>query len=132
MLAFAALFACGVGASLLDWNRHPPAIGPDGHLLNRRNGPGDLTGVVVLYAIEFALVALALQPWNQRPRSSVLAVAALVFAAWGILRWLIGLHSPTVMFSHDVLILVVALALGLSAIVFSFAARTNAPLKPVP
>jgi len=38
---------------------------------------------------------------------------------WGALRWLIGLHSPTVMFGHDVVVLVVALTLAAFVLVYS-------------
>jgi hypothetical protein len=84
-----------------------------------RNGPGDLSLVLRLYAVEFLVAMAALQPWRPRPRRRWLGLAALAFAMFGVLRWLVGLHSPTVMFGHDALVLVIALVLGASVLVFN-------------
>jgi len=51
--------------------------------------------------------------------------------AWGVLRWLTGLHSPTVMYAYDVLMLVVAFTLGLACLIFSLPPSAGTPLKPV-
>jgi hypothetical protein len=96
-----------------------------------RNGPGDLATVLGLYAVEFAIAALVLQPWRLHPHRGPIALGALAFAGWAILRWLIGLHSPTVMFGHDVLMLVVALALSVSVVAFRPPPPPATPLEPV-
>lgn len=112
------LFALGVAASLLDWRRHPPTLGLTGSRTYMRNVPGDLSGVLWLYAVEFLVAAAAYQPWLGRPHRSILGLVALVFGASAALRWFAGLHSPPVMFSHDVLLLVIALVLGGSTLVY--------------
>jgi hypothetical protein len=112
-----ALFALGVAATLYDWHQHPPARGLAGTATHMRNIPGDLSNVLWLYAIEASIAIAALQPWRHHPRRSWIGVGATSFGAWGILRWLVGLHSPPVMFWHDVLMLVVALLLGSSLLV---------------
>jgi hypothetical protein len=119
LIVVAALFALAVAEALLDWRRHPPNTRPDGGLFNMRNGPGDLSLVLRLYAVEFLVAMAALQPWRPRPRRRWLGLAALAFAMFGVLRWLVGLHSPTVMFGHDALVLVIALVLGASVLVFN-------------
>jgi hypothetical protein len=83
-----------------------------------RNGPGDLSLVLRLYAVEFALATTALQPWRRRPRRRWVGATAVAFGMWGVVRWLM-LHSPTVMFGHDVLMLLIALVLGASVLVFN-------------
>jgi len=132
LVVVGALFALAVAEALLDWRRHPPTVRPDGGLLNMRNGPGDLGFVLRLYAIEFAIATAALQPWRQRPRRRWMGLAALWFAMFGALRWLVGLHSPTVMFGHDVLMLVIALVLGASVLVFDPAGSDSPVYAPSP
>jgi hypothetical protein len=91
-----------------------------------RNVPGDLASVLGLYAIEFLVAAAALQPWLRRPHRSILGLTGLLFGSWAVLRWLAGLHSPTVMFPHDVLMLILALVFGGSTLVYS---PTESPVE---
>jgi hypothetical protein len=103
LVVVGGLFLLGVVVALYDWRRRPPTPGLTGPATYMRNVPGDLATVLRLYLVE-ALVALAaLQPWRSRPRRRWIGLAALGFAAWGALRWLVGLHSLAVMFAHDVL-----------------------------
>lgn len=115
----AGLFLLGIAVALFDWRRHPPVAGLTGTATYMRNVPGDLTMVLRLYLIEAFVAIAALQPWREKPRRRWIGIAALGFAMWGALRWLIGLHSPTVMFGHDVLVLVIALGLACSILVFA-------------
>jgi hypothetical protein len=119
LVTVVGLFALGVAASFVDWRRHPPTPGLTGSGTYMRNVPADLSTVLWLYAIEFLVAAAAFQPWLPRPHRSILGLAALLFGLWGTLRWLAGLHSPPVMFPHDLLMLVVALVLGGSTLLYS-------------
>lgn len=112
-----ALFALGVAEALYNWHQHPPVTGSTGTATYMRNIPGDLSSVLWLYAIEASVAVAALQPWRHRPRRRWIGLAAASFGAWGILRWFVGLHSPPVMFWHDVVMLVVALLLGIAVLV---------------
>jgi hypothetical protein len=115
----AVLFALGAGASFLNWQRHPPTPRLAGGSINMRNVPGDLTTVLWFYAAEFIIASAALQPWLRRPHRRIMGTAGILFAAWGVLRWMAGLHSPPVMFAHDVLMLIVALVLCASTLAYS-------------
>ena len=112
-----ALFALGVAGALYNWHQHPPVRGLVGTVTYMHNIPGDLSNVLWLYAIEASVAIAALQPWRHRPRRRWIGLGAAGFGAWGILRWLVGLHSPPVMFWHDVVMLVVALLLGIAVLV---------------
>jgi hypothetical protein len=108
----------GVVSSIYDWHRYPPVRGLTGTATYMRNAPGDLRTVLWLYAIEASVAVAALQPWRHRPRRHWIGLGAATFGMWGALRWLIGLHSPTVMFGHDVVVLVVALTLAALVVVY--------------
>ena len=131
LIVVGALFVLATAEALFDWRRHPPTVGPDGGLLNMRNGPGDLSFVLWLYAVELALAVAALQPWRPTPRRRWIGIAALAFAMWGGLRWLVGLHSPTVMFGHDILMLLLALVLGASMLLYHPADSESTVSAPV-
>jgi hypothetical protein len=119
LVVVSVLFALGVAAALVDWHRHPPAPQLDGGSINMRNVPGDLAAVLCLYAIEFIVAGAAFQPWLPRPRRRVLGSIGLLFGVWGVLRWLVGTHSPPVMFAHDILMLIVALVLCGATLAYS-------------
>jgi hypothetical protein len=108
LLVVGALFALAIAGSLVDWYRHPPVLGDDGQLLNMKNGPGDLSFVLWCYVVESAIVVAALQPWRTWPRRRWITLTAIAFGLLNGLRMMIGLHSPTVMFGHDVLVLILA------------------------
>jgi hypothetical protein len=113
-----ALFALGVAEAIYDWHQHPPTHGLTGGATYTRNAPGDLSDVLWLYAIEASVAVTALQPWRRRPRRRWIGLAAAGFGVWTALRWLAGLHSPTVMFGHDVIVLVIALTLAASVLLY--------------
>lgn len=106
------LFALGIVSALVDWQLHAPTPAIWGESTAMRNVPGDLQSVLQLYLIEFLLACVALQPGRASPRRTPMVLAALGFLGWGVLRLLVGLHSPTVMLGHDLLMFAVALALA--------------------
>ena len=113
-----ALFALGAIEALYDWHQHPPIPGLTSTATYMRNAGGDLSNVLWLYVIEAAVAVAALQPWRRRPRRRWIGLGAASFGMWAAVRWLVGLHAPTVMLAHDVLMLVVALLLASSVLIF--------------
>jgi hypothetical protein len=98
--------------------------------INGRNATGDLTMVSVLLGLEFIVAIVALQPWTSEPCRRWMGLAGLVFGLWGVLRFLVGLHSPPVMLPHDLLMPSLALNLCLAPLVFpphDAAPRASAP-----
>jgi hypothetical protein len=112
-----ALFTLGAIEALYDWHQHPPIQGLTGTATYMRNAPRDLSNVLWLYVIEASVAVAALQPWRHRPRRRWVGLGAASFGMWGAVRWLVGLHAPTVMLAHDVLMLVVPLLLASSVLI---------------
>jgi hypothetical protein len=114
----AALFGLASGVVLWSWHARPPVAGLSGSAINGRNVPGDLSTVLGMLGVEFLVALVALQPWTPRPRRRWVGGAGLVFGAWGVLRILVGLHSPPVMLPHDLLMLVLGLTFSGAVLVF--------------
>lgn len=114
----ATLFGLTVGAVLWNWHVRPPTAEPAGLSINGRNVPGDLSAALGMLGVEFLVALAALQPWTPWPRRRWVGGAGLFFGAWGVLRFLVGLHSPPVMLPHDLLMLVLGFTLSCAVLVF--------------
>jgi hypothetical protein len=113
-----ALFGVTLAAIRWIWRTRPPVAGLKGTDIYMRNVLGDLSAAIVLLALEFLIALAALQPWTSQPRRRWIALAGLLFGAWGILRFLVGLHSAPMMLPHDLLMLVLGLVLCCAVLVF--------------
>jgi hypothetical protein len=107
----AALFGVTLAAILWTWRVRPPVTGLTGTDSYGRNVPGDLSAAVGLLVVEFLIALAALQPWTPWPHRRWIGLAGLLFGAWGVLRFLVGLHAAPVMLPHDLLMLVLGLVL---------------------
>jgi hypothetical protein len=124
------VFALGLAEALYDWHVHPPVAGLSGASTYGRNVPGDLGSVLRLYLIEGLIAVAALQPWRVKPDRAWMGAAAGLFAAWGALQWLVDQHAPAIMLRHDLLVLVVAVVLGGTTLVFSSESLSKPTPKP--
>ena len=125
-----ALFGVTLAAVLWSWQVRPPAGGAAALNSNMRNAPGDLSAAVVLLVLEFPLALAALQPWTPRPRRRWIGLAGLLFGAWGVLRFLVGLHSAPLMLPHDLLMLSLGLVLCCAVLAFQGSGRDAVSSAP--
>ena len=114
----AALFSATLAAILWTWRVRPPVAGLSGTDSYGRNVPGDLSAALGLLVVESLIALAALQPWTPRPQRRWIGLAGLLFGAWGVLRFLVGLHAAPVMLPHDLLTLVLGLVLCCAVLAF--------------
>ena len=111
-----AVLLAAFAAALWSWRANPPVRDLTGSARYMRNTPGDLGAVLVLFAAELSLVIMAMQPWRKFPRRLWIGLSGIVLGAWGVIRFLIGLHSAPVMLPHDLAMPVLCIVLCFSAL----------------
>jgi hypothetical protein len=81
------------------------------------NWPGDVAHVALFGAVEVAVLIAIMRPWSYRRSWGRAALAAILFAAYGLFTLLVGMHAGSILGIHALWLLALGVSMAITAFV---------------
>jgi hypothetical protein len=107
------------------WARARSPIDPSGSGRGQ-NWAGDLEQVAVVGAVEVIVLLAILRPWSYRRSWGRAFGAAVLYGLYGLLSFVAGMHSGSIVGMHELWLLAIAATMVVSALVSLLAPEPDA------